>query len=494
MLLVPALLLQQGCANAMERRQVTFQSVVDEARRLASDPYREEQAYLPGQFRDMEYDRYRDVRFRPEKALWAAEGLPFQVQLFHRGYLFEDPVYLYEFTDTHVQELPYVRDFFRFDRMDIKRYPRRDSGYAGWRLHAPLNNRAYFDEVIAFLGASYFRAVGHGQSYGLSARALLLPHRPGEPEEFPRFTRFWLRKPDPASRSMTAFALLDSPSVAGACKFIIRPGAPTGVEIEIILFPRKPLDSVGLGALTSMFYFGENTQPKPRDFRPEVHDSDGLLLEYADGTRKWRPLDAGPLERLSRFEGSGLTAFGLYQRDRDFHRYLDMESRYHTRPSVRVTLLEGFRNGQVLLRELPPEKEFFDNIVAAFHPDEALLPGRPHSFRFRMDWGSFAGPTGLGTVLATRHGENIHDPGEQVFLVRFSLPESVSREHVELRTGLSGDGRITESRLEFGPDPGTARAHLHLASGTVATRLSAVLVSGGKPVTETWLYRWNPYN
>lgn len=489
------LLLQPGCVTAMERRQVTYDSVREVARDLAASEYAPEQAYLPDAFRQMDYDAYRHIRFRPDQALWLSEELPFQVQLFHRGYLYQDPVFIHEFTDSHVQELPYVRDFFRFENLEIDQSPKRGSGYAGWRLHAPLNADHYFDEVIAFLGASYFRAVGANQSYGISARGLLLPHADGEPEEFPAFVRFWLQKPSPDSRTLTALALLDSPSLAGAYQFRITPGKTTRVDVLVSLYPRKPVQEIGLAALTSMFYFGENTHPRPDDFRPEVHDSDGLSLEYADRQYHWRPLNAPARERVSRFDATHLVAFGLYQRDRDFRHFLDEESRYERRPSVNVRLGTGFSGGQVLLRELPPDKEFSDNIVAAYVPGDSLEPGKSYQFDFSMSWGSFPVPTGISEVLQTRHGSDLHRPDMEVFLVEFSLPEALLSAELEPDAFVSSNAEIGRIHLNIDREAGTVRAHLNViptADGDV--RLSLRLLNAGKSVSEKWVYVWSRYN
>lgn len=494
-LLGTSLLLQPGCVHAMERRQITFDGIREQARERAAAPYTAPAADLPVEFREMDYDSYRKIRFRPDQALWAAENLPFQVQLFHRGYLFDHPVFLSEFTESHVQELPYVQDFFNFENLEIDRYPRRNSGYAGWRLHAPINSPDYYDEVIAFLGASYFRALGRFQNYGISARGLVLPSEDPHAEEFPAFTQFWLRKPQPGDTRQIVLALLDSPSLTGAYRFVITPDSTTEVEITATLYPRVKLDAVGLGALTSMFYFGENSYPKPDDFRPEVHDSDGLALEFGNQDFRWRPLNAGPVERLSRFDASGLTAFGLYQRDRRYAAYLDGESHYHKRPSVRVVLGQGFSGGTILLREIPPHKEFADNIVAAYVPAQALLPGRSYPFTFSMHWGDFSPPANLATVRLTRHGQDIQSPQMEVFLVEFALPAGLNPRDLEAVTTVSPNARLDRVMLDPDPDGTTLRVRLHVlptADGPV--NLSLGLTDSGKTVSEKWLYRWSPYN
>lgn len=479
----------------MERRQITFDEVSAEARELASEPYEQPTAYLPDRFRDMGYDEFRKIRFRPDRAIWLPEQLPFQLQLFHRGYLFEQPVSISEYTETHLQEIPYVADFFNFSDLSVERLPRRNSGYAGWRLHSTLNTQLYYDEVIAFLGASYFRAVGKGQKYGLSARGILIPNDTQAPEEFPAFTQFWIRKPGSDSRTLTAMALLNGPSLTGAYSFRITPGDPTLVDVKAILYPRRDLGRIGLGSLTSMFYFGENTHPKPDDFRPEVHDSDGLSLEYNTGEVHWRPLNIGPIERASSFPGIGLHAFGLYQRDRNFQHYLDTESHYNERPSARVVLGTGFESGEVMLREIPPDKDFFDNIVAAYIPDSPFKAGKAYQFSYTLQWGTFSPSEGLAHVILTRHGRDIHDPDKEVFLVEFQLPDGIRPPELSAEITASANGRLVKDFMDV--DEASRRVRIRLqvvpeSGGPI--HLSATLKSGAKIVSETWLYRWNPYN
>ncbi len=488
-------LTQPGCVSAMERRQITYETVQQEARGLAREPYRKPEAYLPEDIRNLDYDQYQHIQFRPDKALWLAEQLPFQAQFFHRGYLFTDPVMINEFTETHVQEIPYVEDFFRFGDLQLDELPRRGSGYAGWKLLSRINAPKYFDEVIVFLGASYFRSLGKDQVYGISARGLQIPFGPDEAEEFPAFTRFWLRKPDPASDSFLCYALLDSPSVSGAYRFRVTPGAPTRIEVEATLYPRRELPSIGLGGLTSMFYYGENTFPKANDFRPEVHDSDGLLLEYGPGDRRWRPLDVAAQERLSYFNGTGLTAFGLHQRDRDFDHYLDGESQYHRRPSVRVILDTGFDSGHVILREIPPDKDFFDNVVAGYFPNVPLVPGQAYRFKYRMEWGNFSPPEGMAVIRATRHGKDIHKEDIEIFHIEYQLPEGIAPAGLELKASASANARLERQWVDPASGQPLVRVYLQVApvsSGPV--ELSAQLLVDGAPVSEQWLYQWSPSN
>ncbi len=151
-----------------------------------------------------------------------------------------------------------------------------------------------------FLGASYFRVLGRGQSYGASARGLAINVATTGGEEFPYFSDFWLVRPLPQQRTLTIFALLDSPSLTGAYRFEIRPGATTDVEVTATLYARKNVEKLGVAPLTSMFLFGEEHRRQFDDYRPEVHDSDGLL--DADRRRRMAVAAAGQSQGAARLE------------------------------------------------------------------------------------------------------------------------------------------------------------------------------------------------
>ena len=263
------------------------ETVAKMAQALAAKPFVPQNKQLPPSLERIGYDEYRSIRFNPAQALWRAEGLPFQAQFFHRGFFFRDRVDIYQVADGKATPVVYKPSQFTFQ--GVKAPTETDLGYAGFRLHAPLNKPEYFDEVAAFLGASYFRAVAKGQAYGLSARGLALKTG-GPQEEFPVFRAFWLERPAKGASQITVHALLDSPSVAGAYRFTITPGVQTVFDASARLFPRVALDEVGVAPLTSMFQFDSNDRLGIDDYRPAVHDSDGLGMVNGRGEQIWRPL------------------------------------------------------------------------------------------------------------------------------------------------------------------------------------------------------------
>jgi glucans biosynthesis protein len=252
--------------------------VARKAERIATEPYRDRQTHVPTWMLEgaMTYDQWRDIRFRPEQALWRAEKLPFQVHLFHPGLYFDRTVQVNVVDASDVHPLPFSPERFDYGKNDFAARIPRDIGWAGVRIHHPTKNPGYYDELAVFLGASYFRALGRDTVYGLSARGLAIDTVEPGGEEFPRFIEFWLVRPEPKATHLVLYALLDGPSASGAYRFDVTPGVATTVDVEARLFPRTAGHKLGLAPLTSMFFFGENTTRAFDDFRPEVHDSDGL--------------------------------------------------------------------------------------------------------------------------------------------------------------------------------------------------------------------------
>ncbi|MEN9535894.1 MAG: hypothetical protein RIR37_1167, partial [Verrucomicrobiota bacterium] len=313
---------------------------------------------------NLTYDQYRDIRFNPNQALWASDNLPFRAMFFHPGYLYREPVTLNEFTSSHQQRIRLAEAFFNYGPL-IQKHGElpADGGFAGFRLHTTLNNPEYFDELIVFQGASYWRALGRNQRWGISSRGIAVDTGiDGGAEEFPNFREFWLRKPEPGETQARLYALLDGPSYTGAYAFKIHPGNETIVEVRAVIFTRRAVQRLGIAPMSSMFWFGENSRRRFDDFRPEVHDTDGLAIRMGTGERIWRPIcnDSGRLE-FSFFSMDKCDGFGLLQRDRRFSAYEDDEAAYHLRPSLWIEPTSDWGPGRVMLMEIPTTNELADN-------------------------------------------------------------------------------------------------------------------------------------
>lgn len=320
--------------------------------------------------KDLTYDQHRDIRFVRENGPWYGKRLPFEVQFFHLGSLFQVSVPINEVIDGKAKPIDYSPAFFNYGKNDLK-ITDNHLGYAGFRLHNPLNSPTYYDELVSFLGASYFRALGKQQKYGLSARGLAIDTAVQTGEEFPIFREFWIQRPKRGDKSVTVYALLDSPSITGAYTFVITPGKQTVMDVDTVLIPRKAINKIGIAPLTSMFLFGENTKNRFDDHRPEVHDSDGLLIWNGKDEVLWRPLDNSKYLRISSFMDENPKGFGLMQRDRDPAHYLDFEADYEQRPSAWVEPSGNWGKGTIQLVEIPSQQEIHDNIVAFWVPEKS---------------------------------------------------------------------------------------------------------------------------
>ena len=415
-------------AQTTQRAEIDFTSVEKlaiEAAKSEWEPVKDE-SLLPKALHGLSYDQHRSIRFSPASRLWSEDKLPFQVALFHPGYLFRQPVTLNEFTASHTQRLRFARALFDYtgSGVDPAELP-SDLGYAGFRIHSPLNTPETYDELAVFLGASYFRMLGKGHIYGLSARGLAIDTGLDKPEEFPVFTHFWLGKPKPNDRTLTLYALMNSQSVAGAYAFTITPGEDTLCHVRTTLIFRKAVSQIGIAPLTSMYWFGENTRHAYDDFRPEVHDSDGLVMKTETGEALWRPLQNDPARKnIYAFGARNVRGFGLVQRDRQFSSYEDLEALYHKRPGVYIEPDGYWGPGQVKLVELPTGHELSDNIVAFWEPDAQPKPGVPYRLAYTQRWTSDGNPAEAGGfAVATRSGTHEWAPGVRFILIDFSGPE-----------------------------------------------------------------------
>jgi glucans biosynthesis protein len=359
-----------------------------QAHKLAGNPFLPSQDVQPPAMAKLSYDQFQSLRFRADHALWGNAGLEFRLQFFHVGRTFTEAVRLYEIVDGQAREIVYDPAMFEFDKAGIDPKLMRDHvGFAGFRVQFVTDWR---DDVAAFLGASYFRAVGGDtRQYGLSARALAVDTAFPRPEEFPRFTSFWFERPQKDSGTLTIYALMDSPSIAGALRFQLVPGGTMVMDIDSALYPRKPIERLGVAPLTSMFFYGENDRRGANDWRPEIHDSDGLSMWTGAGEWIWRPLTNPGQLHFSSLLDENPRGFGLLQRDRNFDHYQDDGVYYDRRPSLWVEPKPGgWGKGSVQLVEIPTVDETFDNIVAFWNPAEKPKAGQELLFGYRLHWGT----------------------------------------------------------------------------------------------------------
>jgi glucans biosynthesis protein len=462
------------------------------ARSTADKPFKKQDPSLPANLRDLGYDSYRAIRYKVDRALWRGEGLPFEVQFYHRGFIFLDRVDIYEVVQGQARQIAYSPDLFDFGHIQP---PSADAnvGFAGFRLHTPLNRPDYNDELGAFLGASYFRAVAKGQTYGLSARGLSLNTADPKGEEFPAFRSFWIEKPVKQTRSIVIHALLDSESAAAAYRFTIRPGETTVFDVEMTLYPRVDIDQAGIGTLTSMFFFDANDRLGVDDFRPAVHDSDGCAIRNGRGEELWRPLSNPQDLQISTFGDVNARGFGLLQRQRDFHAYEDLESRFEARPSAWIEPIGDWGEGAIRLVEIPTKEEINDNIVAFWRPKERLQAKHEYTFVYRVHWGTGkVNPPPLAEFSKTRVGAG--PDGTRRFVLDLSGEKLKTVNASAVRGIVSADkGSIRNIVTQPNPVTGGWRMSFELAhEKEPVVELRAQLMEEDSPTSEVWIYRWTP--
>lgn len=491
------------------KRRLTFQSVIEKAKHLAGKPFQSPAGQVPEFLLKVTYDEWRDIRFQPEHALWRKDKLPFVVQFFHPGLYYDRTVSINVIDAAGVHKVPFSADMFNYGRNNFKGRIPADLGFAGFRVHYPINTPDYYDEVAVFLGASYFRAVAKGQNYGMSARGLAIDTALTSGEEFPYFREFWIMKPAPGANKITIYALLDSASIAGAYSFIIQPGSETTMDVRSVLFLRKKVEKLGIAPLTSMFFYGENTRPLPiDDFRPEIHDSDGLTISSGSGEWIWRPLRNPRSLLVNTFQERNFAGFGLLQRDLNFDHYQDLESHYETRPSVWISPSGNWGEGRVELIQIPTDTEINDNITAFWVPAELPSKGEPIPYSYKVSWHFPNGhrPPG-GRVVATRISKGKNDKAKK-FVIDFeggrleSLPADAA---LTAMVSVDSRGRLIEQqlyknrvtkgwRLVFQvsfEDPGSLDRVMPSAKRQVS-ELRAFLKLGESALTETWSYAFQP--
>lgn len=462
------------------------------ARQLAMHPFQGPRSTLPQVISDLTYDQYRDIRFRPQEALWGGRA-PYTAQFFHPGFYYKFPVRVFEVVEDRARELRYSPTLFDFGANDLDTSHFDSSiGFAGFRVHTALNSAKVMDELVAFLGASYFRALGRHMNYGLSARGLAIGTASEEGEEFPYFSEFYLERPRDAN-SLVIYALLNSQSLTGVCTFTIRPGADTVIDVAMSLYARIEVDKIGIAPLTSMFFFAANDRNAVDDFRPEVHDSDGLMIWNGSGEWIWRPLVNPQRLRVSTFVDRNPKGFGLLQRNRDFAAYQDLESRYDTRPSVWVEPVGDWGAGGVMLIEIPTTEEINDNIVAFWRPQSAIKAGAEWQGAYRLHWCRdvefIAQRPGL--VVATRIGHGAAD-GTRKFVIDFAggaLPVGANAEVTAQLT--TSSGKINHPVTHFNDVTGSWRVVFELIpEGDAPIELRCYLTQDAVALTETWSYQW----
>ncbi|WP_428666876.1 glucan biosynthesis protein [Reyranella sp.] len=476
-----------GAIAAAQPVSFDFASVEAQAQKLASEPYRDVPS-VEGDMRKLSYDKYRALRTKPDTALWRETKGLFRVEFFPAGFIYEKPVSVGIVEDGNVTPVIVGSGQFDFSDTGLKEPP-KDIALAGFKITYPINRPDKFDEVISFLGASYFRPIGRNQDYGSSARGLAVDTATGRPEEFPTFRSFWLVKPADDSNELVVWALLDSPAAAGAFAFTVRPGGRTVVETKAVLFIRHDVGLLAFAPLTSMFFAGKASPPRD-DYRPEIHDADGLFMLTGKGERIWRPLANPSALSVSSFGDTNPRGFGLLQRERAFAQYQDSSARLEARPSLWVEPEGDWGDGEVRLVEIPTQSETNDNIVAFWVSRWPAKQGSRHEYGYRLSaLTDEAALSPLARVAATRSGAIPNNARARRVVVEFTggdLSTLQPEQPVEANVSLSS-GKLLRSYVEALPSQRSWRLFIDFEpDGKKPVDMRATLTLRGLPLTEAF--------
>ncbi len=467
----------------------TFDTLLADAKHRAAASYSPQRSSLPGVLDKLSPEQYRSIQFNPDAGIWRTEQLPFRLELLRAHQNLQTAVTVSTVEDGMATDVVPTQAMFEMAQALPAQLGKVSLPLSGFRIRSRINSKKIWDEFLVFQGASYFRAVAQNLLYGLSARGLAINTAEPSGEEFPVFTHFWIERPGTHAGAIVIYALLESESTTGAYRFTVQPGIETLTDVDLTLFPRTEMHVVGIAPLTSMFLFDETNRGRLDDYRPEVHDSDGLQIAASSGEYIFRQL-ANPIKlQVSTFTTQAPQGFGLVQRSREQSDFQDFDAQYERRPSAWIEPKSEWGAGSVELVEIPSGRESNDNIVVFWRPAQTFTPGHPAHFAYRIIWNAQpAQPKSLGKTVATRSGASI-DGKRRVFLLDFvGAGEKVDG----LRLDLSASaGRISNATLMSNSALHGLRASFEIDprdADLIELRLR--VLRGDRPVTETWLYRW----
>jgi glucans biosynthesis protein len=490
-LLVCTVLLDVAHRSALADTPFGFPDVVDKARTLARRGFTPPPA-IPELWQRVGFDQHRDIVFDRTQALWT-DGGNFRVELIHPGNVYKRFVAINTYDRAGVTPLSFSSSLFNYGpSAGLRDKIPKDFGFAGFRITHPLYRKSEWNHVLVFAGASYFRPVAKNQVFGLSARGLAIDTGLPSGEEFPSFTEFWLERPPRDATSVTTLALLDSPRVTGAYQFVTRVTPKMVIDVKATLFERKRVTELGIAPLTSMFFYGEERGRPAGHWRPEVHDSDGLLIHSANGEWLWRPLVNPDRLLLNLFQVDGVRGFGLLQRDRAFSAYEDLHARYELRPSAWITPLGDWGKGQVKLVQIPTSNEYNDNIVAYWLPGTLPPAGQPIEIAYRIHIQSDdPTPAAWGRTTATRVGDG-DAAGVRRIVIDFDgglLKQLGATADVKPVVWVGPEGELLQHNAFKNAVTGGWRLAFQLKQQKAKpVELRASLQHKGETLTETWSY------
>ena len=496
------LLLLAGALCSVGAQAFDFNDVAKRARTLAQKPYKKPDDKLPPALQNLSSQKYREIRMKSEAVLWRAAQNAFEVELLHPGDVFTTPVRIHEVTAKGVQELHFDPGLYDYSNsgFDPRMLDKAKLGFSGLRIR--YANGKTTDDLLQLQGASYMRGRPKNQPYGALARGLAVDTALNSGEKFPQFVEFWVDRPSNTDRELSFYALLDSPDMTGAYRFVLRPGSETAVDVKAQFYFRKAPEKVGIAPLTSMYFYGENQQRPTDDFRPEVHNSDGLAIHGGDGEWIWRPLSNSKRLLVTSFAQNSPGGFGLVQRDRQFSNYEDLHMRYDNKPSVWVEPRGKWGEGRIELVQIPSPSEWNDNVVAFWVPDSLPKDNKQAlNYEYRLSWykDGRRPPTAWATQTRWGHAYRTKPEANVGLVIDFEGPALKPFEAgaaIEAVTSADSNGKIVSSRTYYNEATGGWRMDLQVQRSDLAkpVEMRAFLRKDNTTLSETWSYILPPAN
>lgn len=482
-----------------------FSDVIKTAETESKKPYQAKKITIPKVVENMSYEQYGAIRYNPDYDLWYKENIPYRLSFFHLGMLYNTPVDIYEITDTNtIKPVPFSPDFFSCstkDTISINKAMPKNAGYAGFKIYNPYPN-----ELVVFLGSSYFRVISEGCSYGLSNRGIAVnTGLENVVEEFPAFEKFWLKKPKKINKELTIYAYLNGTSITGAYSFTIKPGKKVELDVKSVIFLRQKVKLLGFAPITSMFWFssGIGITHNFNDYRPSVHNSEGLILSEKN-VKIWEPLVNYPNYKVINDDihcESTPNYFGLIQRNREYNFYMDPGVRYHLNPSCWIIPQGNWGAGKIRLFIFPTLHEWVDNVNAFWLPDKLPEIGKPYEFNYKIIYSLKEPETQLDYVKYTNIGVDLHNAKNTIFALSYNdssgeIEKNYNKIKIKLETP-KGIKIVSPPSIEKISFNNTWRVIFTLSSKKLDYSdnpyiIKVTLLVKDKPISETWYYQWYP--
>jgi glucans biosynthesis protein len=466
--------------------------VTETARNLSKQPFKASNNDLPEALKGLSYEQYVGIRNKSAANIWATENTGFSVTPLHRGFIFSTPMQINLVAQGQARRVIYDQNLYDVGKLAVPRFG--DIGFSGFSIQASQGEDGLSDIAI-FQGASFFRAMARGQNPGVMARALSIKTADPRGEEFPAFRTVWIERPTLAVNALVVHAIIDSESLTGAYRFTIRPGEATIIDTECTFFARAPVDHFGLATMSATHLLGPIDRRRSDDIRPNVAEIGGLQMLTGNGEWIWRPVANRDTLQISTFVDDKPRGFGFLQRDRDFERYQDDDQHWEKRPSLWIEPIGDWSSGGMQLVEIPTETEANDNIITYWRPKQVLTPGSETSFAYRQFW-CWSPPErpNLAVTTGSYSGRGLANKRRR-FIVEFSgdiLADQTLAQDVKPSLSIS-PGALTLVRIFRYKDFKVFRVLFEFDPGNeTSCEMRLVLEASGKPVSETWLYRWTP--